>query len=70
MIQAKGRHNNSFNASGNSMDVIRKDWMLLSMLPAALIRALCRFAKPKAVVLTQGEVQKQNASGTFQWWAA
>jgi hypothetical protein len=34
------RSNNSFNASGISLDVIRENWMLLAILPAALIRAL------------------------------
>ncbi|OLE53674.1 MAG: hypothetical protein AUG51_12500 [Acidobacteria bacterium 13_1_20CM_3_53_8] len=32
--------NNSFNASGIRLDFIREDWRLLSILPAALIRAL------------------------------
>jgi hypothetical protein len=40
------------------------------MLPAALIRAICRSAKTKAVALTQVEDQIQNASGAFQSWAA
>jgi hypothetical protein len=66
----EGRSNNSFNASGRSLDVIRWDWMPLSILPAALIRALCRSAKTEAVALTQVEGQKHNARGSFQRWAA
>jgi hypothetical protein len=45
---------------------MRKARMLLSILPAALIRALCRSAKTEAVTLTQVEGQKQNASGSFR----
>ena len=45
----QGRSNNSFNASGISSDVIRKDWMLLSILPAALIRALDVFVVIKGI---------------------
>jgi hypothetical protein len=37
---AMRRSNNSFNASGISMDVVRKIGGCLQMLPAALIRAL------------------------------
>jgi hypothetical protein len=36
------------------------------LLPARLIRALCRSAKTEAVTLTQVEGQKQNASGSFR----
>jgi hypothetical protein len=35
-----------------------------------LIRAICRFAKIKAVALMQIAGQKQNASGWFRYWAA
>jgi hypothetical protein len=61
-----GRSNNSFNRSGNSSDVIRKIEGCSVMLPAALIRALCRFAKTKTEALTQVEDQQQNAGGSFQ----
>jgi hypothetical protein len=36
------------------------------ILPARLIRALCRFAKIRAAALTQVEDQQQNAGGSFQ----
>jgi hypothetical protein len=44
--------------------------MLDAILPAALIRALCRSAKTKSVALMQDESHKQNASSTFRQWAA
>ncbi len=48
-----GKPNNSLNRSGISADVIRKDWMLLSILPARLIRALDFFVVAEAMIDSQ-----------------
>jgi hypothetical protein len=45
---------------------------LLSFMASARhsIRAICRFAKTKAMTLMLVEDQKQNASGSVRQWAA
>ena len=61
--------NNSLNRSANSAALI-ENLRVMAIRRARLIRAICRFAEPKAVALTQVEGQKQNVGGSFQSWTA